>query len=56
MNSKVVEAIKAAKREYYKDWREKNPGKVKQYNQNYWKKKAIKDMVQKEFEDASYSG
>lgn len=29
-----------AKREYYRQWRKANADKVKQHNDNYWKKKA----------------
>lgn len=37
--------IHAAQRAYYKEWRAKNKGKVKQYNQNYWSKKAQKNRA-----------
>ncbi|GEN35952.1 hypothetical protein [Aneurinibacillus danicus] len=31
---------KQAKREYYKEWRQKNKEKIRQYNQRFWEKKA----------------
>lgn len=31
---------RAAQAAYARQWRKKNPDKVKQYNQNYWDKKA----------------
>ena len=31
-----------ARRQYYKIWRQKNKDKVKQYNSNFWLKKADK--------------
>lgn len=39
----MAEASKTAlelKRAYEREWRAKNKDKVKQYNQNYWQKKA----------------
>ncbi len=33
------EALKA-RREYYKNWRKKNPHKDKEYHERYWSKKA----------------
>lgn len=33
------EAIKEAKREYYKNWRANNKDKVKAINQRFWEKK-----------------
>lgn len=40
-NTKNNEAVKNAQREYYKKWRAANKDKVRQYNQNYWKKRAL---------------
>ena len=31
---------KQKKREYHIQWRKKNPDKVRQYNANYWERKA----------------
>lgn len=31
---------------YYKQWREKNPDKVRQYQQTYWLKKAAETLKQ----------
>lgn len=36
---KNIEARKL-QREYLREWRRKNPDRVKEYNSNYWKKKA----------------
>lgn len=38
------EAIIAAKRKYYKEWRSKNRERIAIYNQEYWKKRAQKMM------------
>jgi len=37
---------RAAQAAYARQWRKKNPDKVKQYNQNYWDKKAREMEVQ----------
>ncbi len=29
------------KREYYREWRAANRDKIKQYNETYWRKKAL---------------
>ena len=34
------EKIKFAMREYKRKWRERNPGKEREYNRKYWLKKA----------------
>ena len=37
---KLSEQALAARREYQKQWRKKNPDKVRQKNTRYWEKKA----------------
>ena len=37
-------AVKKAKKEYYKAWRSANRDKIKQYNQRYWEKR-VKDTL-----------
>ena len=32
--------IRAAKREYYREWRKKNPDRVAQTQERYWSRKA----------------
>jgi hypothetical protein len=39
-NADIQEKIRAAQREYHKQWRAKNPDKVKERNARYWLKKA----------------
>lgn len=34
------EAIKKARAEYAREWRRKNPDKVREINRRYWEKKA----------------
>ncbi len=33
-------SVKEAKSKYYREWRKKNPRKIKQYQERYWEKKA----------------
>lgn len=40
-NKKNGEAVKNAQREYYKKWRAANKDKVRQYNKNFWEKRAL---------------
>ncbi len=42
MTSKLTAAIEV-RRAYQREWRSKNKDKVKEYNANYWSKKAEKD-------------
>ena len=37
----MQKAITEEKRQYHKQWRDKNKDKIKKYNENYWKKKAL---------------
>lgn len=43
------DAAKAAARQYKREWRARNPDKVRQYNARYWEKKA-QDAARKEAE------
>lgn len=47
MTEYELELIKKARREYKKEWRRKNPEKVKAANDRYWLKKAA-EMQNKE--------
>lgn len=35
-----------ARRQYYREWRKKNPGKQQEYMQRYWEKKAREQILQ----------
>lgn len=39
-----TEKGREARRKYYKDWRKRNPDKVRQYNIKYWKNRALREM------------
>ena len=40
MNKNETDAA-ALRRAYHKQWRDRNKDKVKQYNKNFWEKKAL---------------
>lgn len=40
MDKKFSDAAKMAQREYARQWRRKNPDKVRENNRRYWEKKA----------------
>ena len=40
MNNTISEAAREAQRAYYREWRKKNPDKVREKNRRYWEKKA----------------
>lgn len=40
MNEKVSDAARMAQREYARQWRRKNPEKVRESNRRYWERKA----------------
>ena len=40
-DKQLEELAKEKQREYQREWRKKNPDKVKEYNQRYWRKKAL---------------
>ena len=36
----ISEAAREAQRAYYREWRKKNPDKVREMNRRYWERKA----------------
>ena len=44
--NELQEKAKELRREYYREWRRKNKDKVRQHQENYWKKKAKKELEQ----------
>ena len=49
-DKEIQELAREKQREYLREWRKKNPDKVKEYNQRYWRKKALEML--KEQQDA----
>ena len=51
MSKDLSQEAKEARNAYYREWRKKNPEKMKRYQENYWKKKAQKMQEQAEKEE-----
>jgi len=43
-NEQLEELAREKQREYLREWRKKNPDKVKEYNQRYWRRRAIREL------------
>ena len=41
MEKETMEMVKEAQRQYQREWRKKNPDKVKAISNRYWTKKAM---------------
>lgn len=50
MDEVNVRNAKAARAEYQREWRKKNPGKTKEYLERYWTKKAAEREAHKDKE------
>lgn len=44
MAGAISERAKAAQKAYLKEWRRRNPDKIKAYNLNYWTKKVLREL------------
>jgi len=40
-DKEIQELAREKQREYQRSWRMRNPEKIKEYNQRYWRKKAL---------------
>jgi len=40
-DEQLEELAREKQREYLREWRKRNPDKVKEYNKRYWRKKAL---------------
>jgi len=40
-DEQIKELARELQREYLRLWRKRNPEKIKEYNQRYWRKKAL---------------
>lgn len=47
VDRKAMDAAKQARNAYAREWRAKNRDKVRQYNENYWARKAERQTEQK---------
>ena len=43
-DEQIHELAKKIRREYQREWRKKNPDKVKEYNQRYWRRRALREL------------
>lgn len=50
VNEQLEELAREIQREYLREWRKRNPDKVREYNKRYWRKKALEML--KEQQDA----
>lgn len=48
MTHTIQDLAREAQRKYQREWRAKNRDKVRQHNQNYWKKKAEQQIKEGE--------
>lgn len=46
------ELAREAKRQYFREWRRKNPDKVRESNRKYWQRRAARLAAEKEANDA----
>ena len=51
LREEVLAEIREANRQYKKEWRRKNPDKVKAANERYWLKRMASLMEEKQKED-----
>lgn len=51
MSKKISKEAREARNAYYREWRKKNPEKLKQYQEKYWMKKAQEMQEQEEGDD-----
>ena len=48
MNEKeIAELARIERNQYHREWRAKNPDKVKERNRKYWERRALKAVEQK---------
>ena len=50
-NEYLERLIKEDRKAYYKNWRSKNKGKIKEQNARYWKKRAEKKLKELEVQN-----
>lgn len=45
---RIDEQARAARAEYFREWRRKNPDKVRENNRKYWQRRAARMAAEKE--------
>ena len=43
-DEQLEELARELQREYLREWRRNNPDKVKEYNERYWRRRAIREL------------
>mgnify|MGYP000864639481 FL=1 len=43
-DEQIKELARELQREYLRLWRKKNPDKIKEYNERYWRRRAIREL------------
>ena len=51
INEQLEELAREIQREYLREWRKRNPDKVKEYNERYWRKKALEMLKESKKKD-----
>ena len=47
-DEQLEELAREKQREYLREWRKKNPDKVKEYNQRYWRRRALREVKEQQ--------
>lgn len=47
-DKEIQELAREKQREYLREWRKRNPDKVREYNKRYWKKKALEMLKEQQ--------
>ena len=53
-DEQLEELAREKQREYLREWRKKNPDKVREYNKRYWKKKALEMLKEQQEAQEDY--
>lgn len=53
---RLDEQARAARAEYFREWRRKNPDRVRETNKRYWQKRAMRLAAEKTKEASSNDG
>lgn len=43
-DKEIQELAREKQREYQREWRKRNPEKIKEYNQRYWIRRALREL------------
>ena len=43
-DEQIKELAREKQREYLREWRKRNPDKVREYNERYWRRRALREL------------